>query len=151
MTVIVNVGTLDAATTAFLQRLLNPATEIASAVPSLTTVPTAQPGERYAGIAFADGKPSHHLFLLDAKSDKTMKWDAAEAWAKSVGGELPSRFEAALLYANLRDQFDTSKWHWTAAQASSGSAWVQYFGYGTQLDFGKDDEFLALAVRRLPL
>jgi hypothetical protein len=150
-TVIVNVGSLTAEVTALIDRIMDrPA---APAAPSLTLpgVPIAQPGERYAGIAFEDGKPSHHLFLLDTKSDKKMTLDAADAWAKSVGGELPTRFESALLYANLRDQFDTNNWHWTATQFSAGSAWIQDFNYGSQRSYDKDNEFLARAVRRLPL
>lgn len=150
-TVIVNVGSLTAEVTALIDRIMNrPAAQSAPAF-ALPNVPAAQPGERYAGIAFVDGAPSHHLFLLDAKSDKKMNWDAADAWAKGVGGELPTRFESALLYANLRDQFDTNNWHWTATQFSAGSAWVQGFGNGSQDTSDKSLEFLARAVRRLPL
>lgn len=150
-TVIVNVGTLDEASTAFLNRLLTSTTESVPVAPALPTAPTTQTGEQYAGIAFVDGKPSHHLFLLDAKSGSRLQWQDAKDWAESVGGELPERFEAALLYANLRDQFDTSNWHWTATQFSAGSAWIQHFTGGNQSNDGEDLEFLARAVRRLPL
>jgi hypothetical protein len=150
-TVIVNVGSLTAEVTALIDRLMDrPVAQVAPAL-ALPSAPAAQPGERYAGIAFEDGKPSHHLFLLDQKVDKRMTWDAADAWAKSIGAELPTRFEAALLYANLRDQFDTSNWHWTATQFSAGSAWIQDFDDGYQSNLVKDTEVLARAVRRLPL
>lgn len=111
---------------------------------------TAQPGERYVGIAFQNGAPSHHLFLLDAKPDGRLTWTAAKEWAAELGATLPTRFESALLYANLRDQFDTA-WHWTDTQSSGSTAWIQTFSYGDQ-DYGaKFNKFLARAVRRLPL
>lgn len=150
-TVIVNVGTLDEASTAFLNRLITPPPETAAAAPALPTAPTAQAGERYAGIAFVDGKPSHHLFLLDAKPKSKMQWKDALAWAESIGGELPTRFEAALLYANLQGQFDTDSYHWTSTQYSVANAWVQDFDYGYQNYYDKDTEFLARAVRRLEI
>lgn len=112
---------------------------------------TAQPGERYAGIAFENGQPSHHLFLLDAKPRRALNWVAAKEWAASIGASLPTRFESALLYANLRDQFDTSKWHWTATQCGDSSAYIQTFDGGVQVCSGQGKAFLVRAVRRLPL
>ena len=112
---------------------------------------TAQPGERYAGIAFENGQPSHHLFLLDAKPGGTLTWVAAREWAASIGASLPTRFESALLYANVRDALDTSEWHWTDTQYSESLAWLQDFDGGYQGYYGKDGKLLARAVRRLPL
>ena len=107
-----------------------------------------QEGERYAGIVIENGKPAHHLILLPAKPTGRLEWKEAMAWAEDVGGELPSRFEAALLYANLRDEFDQSVYHWTNTQSSGGCAWVQAFSYGLQTYYAKLDTFLARAVRR---
>jgi hypothetical protein len=99
-------------------------------------------GERYAGIVFENGQPHHHLILLPQRSG-TLTWQDAQDWAQEVGGELPTRFESALLYANLRDEFDQSKWHWTATQYSDDFAWNQTFAHGTQYDDAKAGEFLA--------
>lgn len=108
-------------------------------------------GERYAGIVMENGRPSHHMVLLPEKPTGRLEWKEAMAWAESVGGVLPSRFEAALLYANLRDEFDQSAYHWTATQCSDDYAWVQYFSNGTQTCYDKDGSFLARAVRRLTI
>ena len=58
----------------------------------------------------------------------------AVAWAASLGdgARLPTRFESALLYTNLRDRMDTEKVHWTGTQYSADDAWYQDFGNGNQ-------------------
>lgn len=92
-------------------------------------------GEHYAGLSRDhDTGAWHHVVLLPATPDKDLTWQQAIDWAKSVGGELPTRFESALLYANLRDQVDLDNWHWTATPYAGAerSAWMQYFGYGYQ-------------------
>ncbi len=119
--------------------------------PALPSAATAQAGEHYAGIAFENGKPSHHLFLLDARPAGRLAWKAAKDWATSIDASLPTRFESALLYANLQDQFDKSEWHWTDTQSSADCAFCQYFGSGYQYGGDKNDKLLARAVRRLPL
>lgn len=109
-----------------------------------------KPGERYAGIVLAeDGEPSHHLILLPDEADG-LNWDDAKAWATDHGGELPTRQEQALLYANLKAQFKPN-WYWSsqAHETESSWAWSQSFAGGTQDDYPKDDELLARAVRRL--
>lgn len=116
-------------------------------------LPTMNTGESYAGLS-RDPKTGewHHLVLLPATTNKDLTWQEAVEWAKSVGGELPTRFEAALLYANLRDKLDTDHWHWTGTQhaAEPAWAWTQYFYYGSQ-DYGpKVDHGRARAVRRVP-
>jgi hypothetical protein len=108
-------------------------------------------GEHYAGIVIENGKPAHHLILLPNKPDKRMTRSDAKAWAESVGGSLPERFEIALLYANLRDQFDASQYHWSGTQSSDDYAWTQHFYYGNQLCSTKDNYFFARAVRRLEI
>lgn len=66
-------------------------------------------GERYAGLVLdADGAPSHHLVLLPGAA-QDVTWQAAKAWAdKTGGGELPTRQEQALLYANLKTEFEAT-------------------------------------------
>ena len=144
------------ATDALLDRIMRRApaapvaeSEIAPDIPSPFVAP--RPGERYAGIVLVEGKPSHHLFLLDEKPKSKLAWKDAIAWAESVGGVLPERFEAALLYANLQDQFETSAYYWTATQYSGAYAWVQHFYGGIQDYRCKGREFLCRAVRRLEI
>jgi hypothetical protein len=109
-----------------------------------------EPGEEYAGIILGkDGTASHHLVLLPGEAD-SINWNNATAWAAQSGGELPTRREQALLYANLKEQFQEA-WYWSGEQHASNSvcAWRQHFGDGYQHDFFKSFEGRARAVRRL--
>ncbi|HYW57714.1 MAG TPA: SUMF1/EgtB/PvdO family nonheme iron enzyme [Polaromonas sp.] len=111
-------------------------------------------GGIYAGISRGeDGQPDGHLFLLDDKPASKLDWADAKTWAESLGNgaRLPTRFESALLYANLQDQLDQDNWHWTGTQYSDSNAWNQRFGDGNQHDFGKSYEARCRAVRRLIL
>jgi hypothetical protein len=115
-------------------------------------------GGIYAGVSRGeDGQPDAQLVLAPDEPSERLEWQAAIDWATTVraGGhddwQLPSRVESALLYANLRDQFDTSTWYWTRSQYSAGFAWLQDFGDGIQGDDVKSYEGRARAVRRLIL
>lgn len=116
--------------------------------------PWPSKGGIYAGVARGlDGEPEGHLVLLDALPDGDLKWAAAIQWAESLGdgARLPTRFESALLYANLQDKIDTERVHWTGSQYSADVAWCQGFYYGGQGDSYKDAELPCRAVRRFPL
>jgi hypothetical protein len=105
---------------------------------------------KYAGISVGeDGQPDHPLALLSHKAEKPMTWEEAKAWAASFGdgARLPTKREAALLYANLPDEFDKSDWHWTSTPSSASDAWLQGFHDGLQLNFSKSSERLCRAVR----
>ena len=107
-------------------------------------------GEHYAGIILGkEAGPSHHLILLPGESE-VINWASALSWAKSVGGELPTRREQSLLYANLKDQFKPTG-YWSSEQHAEYAdyAWVQYFYDGFQSDSLKGIEWRARAVRRL--
>lgn len=109
-------------------------------------------GGIYAGISRGpDGEPDGHLVLLEARPDKDLNWADAVKWAESLGdgARLPTRFESALLYANLQDKLDTEKWHWTGTQYSDDNAVFQYFSYGNQSNCSKSYEGRARAVRRI--
>lgn len=109
-----------------------------------------QPGERYAGLVLdADGLASHHLVLLPGEAEN-ITWPNAKDWATKAGGVLPTRQEQALLYANLKAEFQP-RWHWSAEEhESNGSgAWGQNFNYGNQDINGKSYEGRARAVRRV--
>ncbi len=109
------------------------------------------PGESYAGIILGkDGEASHHLILLPGEAEN-IKWEKAQKWANKAGGELPTRREQSLLYANLKEQFQ-SAWYWSGEQhaAHSDYAWSQNFDYGDQFIL-KGIELRARAVRRLKI
>ena len=112
------------------------------------------PGEHYAGIITGkDGEPSYHLVLLPGQADD-ITWDKAMEWAGKQGGEyvasLPTRREQALLYANLKEEFEErAYWSCEAHESASGWAWYQYFGNGLQYYDHKSNELRARAVRRV--
>jgi hypothetical protein len=111
-------------------------------------------GGIYAGISRGlDGAPDGHLYLLDDKPAGNLNWAAACKWAEGLGNgaRLPTRFESALLYANLQDKIETGHWYWTGSQYSDSYAWVQYFDGGGQSLSGKGYEGRCRAVRRLDL
>ena len=107
-------------------------------------------GEHYAGLVLdADGNPSHHVILLPG-DEGDLTFDQAKEWAAKQGGELPSRQEQSLLFANLKGKFEGT-WYWSGQQheTESGWAWYQHFYYGGQTSYYKFSEFRARAVRRL--
>ena len=111
-------------------------------------------GEIYAGLSRdPDTGAWHHLVLLPATTDKGLTWGEAIEWAKSVGGDLPTRNESALLYANVRDQIDQDYWYWTSTPHASEPSWArgQHFGDGTQYYSLKDYRPRHRAVRRVPV
>lgn len=109
-----------------------------------------QPGERYAGLVLTpDGGTSHHLILLPGTAEK-VTWNKAKTWAASVGGELPSRQGQALLYANLKDQFEPG-WYWSAEEFNRSYAWDQNFDSGYQGNSRKSYEGSARTVRLIPV
>jgi hypothetical protein len=108
-----------------------------------------QPGERYAGLVLgADGMPSHHLVLLPGDADD-ITWPNAKAWAAGLGGELPTRQEQSLLFANLKGEFKR-EWYWSGQEHEEygSGAWNQTFYDGLQGNDGKSWEGRARAVRR---
>jgi hypothetical protein len=107
-----------------------------------------QPGERYAGLLLDDqGEPSAHLILMPGEAEG-VTWQAALDWAAEIGGELPTRQEQSLLFANLKSEFQP-KAYWSNTQYSDNSAWCQDFDIGDQFTSLKSAELRARAVRRL--
>ncbi len=112
-------------------------------------------GGIYCGIARGEGdQPDYHLILAEAAPDQGFKWADGLEFAKTIVADghqdfnIPTRFESALLYANVRDKLDTSKWHWTSTQSSEGNAFNQYFDDGFQYYSGKLIEGRCRFVRR---
>lgn len=109
-------------------------------------------GEFYAGLILGkEGAPHQHLVLLPGNADD-VTWSAARAWAAESGGELPTRRELALLFANLREQFGRV-WYWSCEQSEARSqlVWGQNFSSGIQTMYGRPFRGHARAVRRLPV
>ena len=112
-------------------------------------------GGIYAGVARGrDGEPDYHLILCEEAPAEDFKWQAALEFAKTIVADghkdftVPTRWESALLYANLQDKLDTDYWHWTSTQSSEGGAFSQGFNYGTQDTTGKTYERRCRFVRR---
>lgn len=125
-------------------------------VPSIGQPWPAQ-GGIYAGIVRGhDGQPDQHMVLADARPSTRLNWQAAMAWAAGIEVDghadfnLPDRYQSAVLFGNLDDQFDKA-WHWTSTPDSEGFAWVQYFYDGIQGNRLTSSEGRARAVRLIPL
>lgn len=108
---------------------------------------------RYAGTPLTpEGRPAHHLFLLDARPNQRMTWQQAKDWAASVGGELPTPQEQSLLFANCRDALPQERcWSSKQDKEEASYAWYCNFSNGYQSNYLKSYEGSAVAVRRLPL
>ena len=131
-------------------------TPITSAPPPIGQPWTAQ-GGTYAGIVRGrDGQPDRHMVLADARPNTRLNWQAAMAWAAGVEVDghtdfsLPDRYQSAVLFGNLDDQFEKA-WYWTSTPASEGYAWYQLFSYGLQSSNLTSYEGRARAVRLIPL
>ena len=118
--------------------------------PSATIV--LEPDEHYAGIIIGkDGEAPYHLMLLPGEAE-SVTFEKAKEWAKKAGGELPTRREQSLLFANLKEWFQP-RWYWSSEQSapSYDYAWAQDFGNGYQDGFHKTSLYRARAVRRLTI
>jgi hypothetical protein len=133
--------------------------QIASiSIPHLPAVGAALDGGRFIGVTTTKDGTHAAVVLLPDTPDKRLTWADATAWAQAVGGQLPTRPVAALLYANAKDAHERA-WHWTADElhADTGDAddasyaWGCYFGSGTQYSYRKSYEGRARAVRLIPL
>lgn len=93
-----------------------------------------KPGEVYAGLILGEkGEPDHHLFVMPGEA-KGVTFPQAQEWAKKQGGDLPTRREQRVLFANAKAAFQPD-WYWSGEQhaAFSDYAWFQNFSYGYQI------------------
>jgi hypothetical protein len=114
-------------------------------------LPELNVGEKYAGFTLdEEGQPKEHIILLPGDvGDVT--WEQAIEFANEAGGDLPSRQEQALLYANLKGELK-AYWHWSSTQYSRYDASSQDFSCcGSQVSLDKHYKLRARAVRRLPI
>ena len=111
---------------------------------------TLRGGEHYAGVVLDEfGNHLHHLALIGEQSNSDVTWDDATAWAKSVGGELPTRQEQSLLFANCKKHLK-AEWHWSSEvyEKDASCAWGCGFDFGFQGSSHKRFEGSAVAGRR---
>lgn len=116
--------------------------------PVTVEYPDLNEGERFlSAVIRADGRKEITILLPGSFQGN---WQASLDWAKSIGGDLPTRVEQALLYADMREEFEES-YYWSneAHETNDACAWTQLFGYGYQSYDRKGDYNRARAVRRL--
>ena len=112
---------------------------------------TLNAGEHYAGLILGKGgAPDYHVVLLPGDA-QDVSWSSAREWAALAGGELPTRRELSLLFANLKEQFNRV-WYWSCEQSEARSqlVWGQNFTSGIQTMYGRPFHGRARAVRRVP-
>ena len=119
-------------------------------------IPPLAEGETYIGAIGNKSGDVYHLVLLPGDNDRAPQKQQIE-WAKSIGGDLPNKMEAAMLFAHAKDQFQPA-WYWTNETFfdpdepdDTDYAWVQSFDYGYQDNDHKYGNYRARAVRRLPI
>ena len=114
-------------------------------------IPELADGEIYIGAIGDAAGNLYHVILLPGDNDDATH-EAQLEWAKSIGGDLPTRIEQAMLLANHSDQFKKD-WYWSNEihDTESGWAWFQSFSTGSQSISNRSYELRARAVRRLPI
>lgn len=111
-------------------------------------------GEPLAGGAFAgivtqpDG--THVAVVLLPDLGEGLSHSAAVAWARELGGQLPTRPIAALLFANCKPHLQPG-WHWCLETEGASYAWYCYFLNGGQYDGHESFKGAAVAVRLIPV
>ena len=119
-------------------------------------IPPLEDGEIYIGAIGNKTGDVYHLVLLAGDNDSAPQQSQIE-WAKSIGGELPNKLEAMMLFCHAKNQFKPEA-YWTGEtlidpDEPEDDAWVwyQYFSSGSQYFVHKFYQLRARAVRRLPI
>lgn len=107
-------------------------------------------GGVFAGLITKPDGMHCAVVLLAAKAEKRLTWKQAMGWAKKLKAELPARPTSALLYSNLKAEFEPG-WHWTCEELDRLCAWNQIFHHGYQSYGFKSFEGHARAVRYIPI
>ncbi|WP_342704228.1 DUF1566 domain-containing protein [Burkholderia arboris] len=116
-------------------------------------LPTLAEGEIYLGGFVDKNGDVTHTILLPGDNGRA-SWQEQMEWAKSIGGDLPTRAELVIAYEQHRDLFEQAA-YWSNQPDTdpgySGWAWFQYFDVGHQDGSRQNCELRARAVRRLPI
>lgn len=107
-------------------------------------------GGTFVGVLMLPDEQLYAVVLLDDKPPKRLTWKKAMAWAESVGGRLPSRAIAALMFSLATDALPPD-WCWTSEPDGDGYAWCCDFFRGHQDYYYQYDKGAAVAVRMIPL
>ena len=123
----------------------------AKATGAAIALPELKKGEVHAGLILKNGKPSHWVIVLSGEAESVTYPDAID-WAKKKGGELPTRAEQSLLFANAKEHFQP-RWYWSGEQPAGEQtcAWSQTFDGGDQGWDHVNYYYRARAVRRVPV
>lgn len=114
-------------------------------------------GGKFRGIVRGEAGQRDYLLIEHVDELPVADWKTSITNAAAVEADghkdfsLPNRAEAALLYANAKDDHETDDWYWTSEQPAEypSCAWMQNFSRGSQ---GWDllrDACRARAVRRI--
>lgn len=75
----------------------------------------------FVGLTTTEGSAQEVIVLLPDRCTG-LNWEEAKEWAASVGGSLPTRIEAALLFANAMDHLHVDR-YWTSQDLGASWAW----------------------------
>ena len=103
----------------------------------------------FAGVITQSNGAHFAVVLLPDRGSK-LTWKKAMNWAKKLGGELPTRPAAAMLFANAKASLPRG-WYWTNEAADASYAWSCYFGTGHHYGHLKSYEGSAVAVRLIQI
>lgn len=121
--------------------------KLESAFPVSVPAPNPNPGELWLG-AIITGKKMEHIYLLPGDNDGA-SWQEQMDWAKSIGGDLPTSAEQAMLLVHMKDQFkEAAYWSNEKHVSASGCSWYQVFTIGNQYASLTNTKRRARAVRR---
>jgi len=128
-----------------------PVATLALALASLPALGQPLEGGTFFGvITRPDG--THVAVVKLTEEAEDIAWQDAMDWAAKLGGQLPSRPIAAMLFAHLKGQL-RPRWHWCdeTDEDDASYAWICVFSDGYQLTDRKSFEGCAVAVRCIPL
>ena len=116
---------------------------------SLPALGEALEGGIFAGVTTIKEGTNCAVILLPEQAEK-ITWKKAMNWAEKIGGELPSRPIAALLFANVKSHLKPKR-RWTSEAYGASYAWHCDFGIGRQVIDLKSFEGSAVCVRCIPV
>ncbi|MEB2504603.1 DUF1566 domain-containing protein [Burkholderia sp. BCCIQ04A] len=116
-------------------------------------LPPLADGEIYlGGFVYKNGDVTHTILLPGDNGRAT--WQEQMEWAKSIGGDLPTRAELVIAYEQHRDLFEKAA-YWSNTPDDdpdyAGWAWFQDFYDGGQDGSLQGSLLRARAVRRLSI
>lgn len=88
-----------------------------------------------------------HIVLLPGDNDGISQ-PAQLEWARSIGGDLPTLAEQALMRELCPEEFKNAI-YWSNRNDGDGYAWYTHFGHGYQYWVYEDIKFRGRAVRRI--